>query len=442
MPKPKIVIIGGGSLNWTHTIVQDIVLTEALQGSQIVLQDINPKPLELTHKVGARIIEEAKSSCTIDSTTDRRRALEGADFVILTISTGGFETMQHDLAIPEKYGIYQSVGDTVGPGGISRALRNIPVVVDICRDMEELCPEAWLINYTNPMTTLCRAATKATKIKTIGLCHELFGTLAMLSRALGVEEKEIQVRAAGVNHLLWITELRVRGKDGFPALREFIERNPRFEPPSDMPIERRVFFDTCALKFELFKLYGALPAAGDRHLAEFFPNFLTEENDRGMKYGVALTTIEHRRKNMERAEEMNRRMLREPISLVRSREEASAIIASLLTGRESEHIVNVPNRGEISNLPRDAVVEIMAFVGALGVRGALVGDLPKPVARVLHTHVINQELTVEAALSGDRNLALQAFLGDPLTEHLSVSRARKMMDELIEANMEYLPQFR
>lgn len=186
-----IVLIGGGSYAWTPTIIRDIVVTKDLEGSTIVLHDIDERALDVMSALGKKIISQARSHFKIKATTDRRQALQGAQYVILTISTGGLETMRHDLEIPLKYGIYQSVGDTVGPGGISRALRNTPVVLEMAKDMEEICPDAWFINYSNPMTMICRAVTKVTRIRTIGLCHGLLEGILMLKRILDIKSDNI-----------------------------------------------------------------------------------------------------------------------------------------------------------------------------------------------------------------------------------------------------------
>jgi len=432
MAGAKIVVIGGGSYLWSPRMMQDLVLEEGLEGSTITLMDIASEPLQLMLKLGEKIIRRAKTDSKIEGTTNRREALEGADYVILTISTGGFETMKHDLDIPLKYGVYQPVGDTTGPGGISRALRNIPVVVDIAKDMEDLCPNAWLINYTNPMTTLCRAVNRTTKIRTIGLCHELFGTLHWLQEALHVEnESDIHVKIAGINHLVWILDLRIKGEDGFPLLKRYMESR------GDSILDR----GRVAVNLELFKVFGCLPVAAARHTSEFFPYFLTEETQAGKKFGIKLTTIADRVRRAAKERENAEKMVRgeRPLRLVKSEETASRIISALANRKDEVHVMNLPNRGQVANLPRDAVVETYGVVGARGACGMEVGDLPLGVLNTLYPHVVKYELTVEAALTGDRNLALQAMLTDPLIRNFE--SASKMLDELLEANAEYLPQF-
>jgi alpha-galactosidase/6-phospho-beta-glucosidase family protein len=442
----KISLIGGGSVQWMPTIVRDLAVNETLAGSRIVLEDIEPAHLDYTLPMARRILEQAGTGCTVEATTDQRAALDGADYVVLTISTGGLDTMRHDLEIPERYGVYQSVGDTVGPGGISRALRNIPVVVGIARDMQQLCPDAWLLNYTNPLSTLCRCVTRTTGVRVIGLCHEIYGCLRLLRRIFGEADAappaRLEWRVAGINHLIFLVELRLDGEDAFPRLREYVETHPEVEPEGVSRSDPCFSFqDRAALKFELFKLLGVLPAAGDRHLAEFFPYFLTEQAGRGSKYGVTLTRIKHRQVLMEQAFQRADRLRsgQENVAMVPSVEAASRIIGALAGGDACTDVMNLPNAGQIAELPAGAIVETRAAVTRGAVTPEPVGALLPAVRTVLEHHVRIQEMIVEAALSGDRDLALQAFLLDPLIRDLDAGG--RMFDELLDANRDYLPQF-
>ncbi len=440
---PKIVIIGGGSVQWMPTIVRDLAVTAELAGSHIVLEDIEPKHLDYTLPMARRVLEQVGTGCTVEATTDQRAALDGADSVILTISTGGLDTMRHDLEIPGKYGVYQPVGDTVGPGGISRAWRNIPVVVGIARDMEALCPRAWLLNYTNPMSTLCRCVTRTTGVRVIGLCHEIYGGLALVREIFGLETNDrLEWRAAGINHLAFFLELRLDGEDAFPRLREFIREHPMLDRGAVEPASPWFpFCDRASVKFELFGVFGALAVAADRHVAEFFPYFLTEETDRGRKYGVELTRISHRQQLMDEAFERAARLGRgeETLDLTPSQEAAARIIAALDGHGEYTDVMNLPNTGQIPGLPADAIVESRATIAAGAVVPEDVGELPPAIRAVLEHHIRIQEMTVEAALTGDRNLALQAFLLDPLVRDFVAGK--RMFAELLEANRTYLPQF-
>lgn len=443
----RIVIVGGGSYGWGPTIIRDIAVTEHLAGCHIVLEDIDPEPLEILYPLGQKIVEAAGTGCTIEATTDQKEALTDADFVILTITTGGLDMMEHDIAVPLKYGIYQPVGDTVGPGGLMRALRNIPVVVDIARDIEKYAkPGCWLLNYTNPMTTICRAVTRETSVPTIGLCHELFGTLGMLQGIFGVDDwhRDITVKVGGINHLPWIVEMDVKGQDGFALLRKVLEKPTEVHQVEGLKLSIDTHkLDRSRVKFELFKVFGCLPAAGDRHLVEFFPYFCTEKTNAAADFGVALTTVKERREVWRAgAIENCKKMLsgETEISLERSGETASRIIAALSGGEPMIDVVNIPNVGQIDNLPRDAVVECMGTIDGTGVHGIAIGELPPGIAANVVRHVYNQEMTVEAALTGDRNLALQVLYNDPLLRD-DWRIAPKMLDEMIELTKEYLPQF-
>lgn len=440
---PKIVIIGGGSVQWMPTIVRDLAVTGELAGSHIVLEDIEPKHLDYTLPMAQRVLEQAGTGCAVEATTDQRAALDGADYVVLTISTGGLDTMRHDLEVPEKYGVFQPVGDTVGPGGISRAWRNIPVVVGIARDIEALCPRAWLLNYTNPMSTLCRCVTRTTGVRVIGLCHEIYGGLALVREIFGLETTDrLDWRAAGINHLAFLLELRLDGEDAFPRLREFIREHPMLErAPVEPGSPSFPLCDRAAVKFELFNVFGALVVAGDRHVAEFFPYFLTEETDRGRKYGVELTRISHRQGLMDAAFKRTARLGRgeETLDLTPSQEAAARIIPALEGHGECTDVMNLPNTGQIPGLPGDAIVETRATIAGGKVVPEDVGELPPAIHAVLEHHIRIQEMTVEAALTGDRDLALQAFLLDPLIRDFEAGK--RMFADLLEANRAYLPQF-
>jgi alpha-galactosidase len=233
---PRIVVIGGGSFQWVPKLFCDLVNTPSLAEAEIVLEDIAAEPLADMAEFAQQIVARAGVGMAVRATTDQRAALEGADYVVVCISTGGFASMQHDLAVPERHGIRQSVGDTVGPGGISRALRNIPVLVEIARDMEAVCPDAWLLNITNPMTALCRAVTRETSIKTVGLCHEVTMAQFTLSQLLDADVRDFDLTVTGVNHLPVVTEMRIGRDDGFARLRELLaDADARGDEPAHLP---------------------------------------------------------------------------------------------------------------------------------------------------------------------------------------------------------------
>ncbi len=440
MAHTRICIVGGGSYNWSPIILRDLAALPDLSGT-IVLHDIAPNALEDIQQLGKAIMAATGAQFTIEATTDLEAALRGAEFVIVTITTGGLEAMRHDLEIPRRYGIYQSVGDTVGPGGLSRALRNIPPMLEIAQMMERVCPNAWLLNLTNPMTALTRAIAKTTKLKVVGLCHELFGVRATLREMFGATNDEIAVRVAGVNHLIWLLDLQIRGQDGLQMIRDYVASGKAAPVKATSGTFLSPFQDRWQVKLALFDAFGALPAAGDRHVAEFFPYFLTDATQAGADYGVLLTEISHREEVARVARANMRAWLdgSKPLATARSEEHVADIIAAVANGRSIHTIVNLPNAGQIDNLPREAVVETMGIVGPTGAHGVSVGALPPGVLNTVAPHVLNQEMIVGAALTGDRALALQALLNDPLVRDFRT--APRMLDELLNAHAALLPQF-
>ncbi|MBV9597745.1 MAG: hypothetical protein JOZ87_12870 [Chloroflexi bacterium] len=440
MAETRICFVGGGSYNWMPKLLGDLALTPDLQGA-VVLHDINPTALEDIQRYGRKVFERHDSRFSIETTTDLERGLDGAEFVVVTVTTGGLPTMAVDLDIPETYGIYQSVGDTVGPGGLSRALRNVPVMVGIAQAMERRCPDAWMLNLTNPLTVLTRVVTMTTRIKAMGLCHELFGVRGGLIRMFGGSPDDFEMRVAGVNHLIWLLDMTIRGRDGLQMVRDFVAEGRRVPIPAARGGWHEPFVDRWKLKLALFDLYDALPAAGDRHLAEFFPYFLTDATHQGADYGVQLTRIADREQQVASAREAVRDAINGELPPVTRSPEATAdIVSAVANGRSTRTIVNLPNTGQIDNLPRGAVVETLAEITSAGAQPLTVGALPLGVLSTLEPHVVNQEMIVRAALEGDRQLALQAMANDPLVHDLT--RARSILDELLVAHETYLPQFR
>jgi alpha-galactosidase/6-phospho-beta-glucosidase family protein len=438
---PRIAFVGGGSYQWGPKIIMDVALNEELRGARLVLHDIDAGALDDMHDWGAKAIEASNADLKLEKTQRLEEALDGADFVVLSISTGDLDATALDLEIPARYGIVQTVGDTVGPGGHFRGLRNIPVVVGIARAMEKHCPEAVLLNLTNPLTVLTRAVTRATSIRAVGLCHELFSTLAMLSRMFGVPEEVISVRVAGINHFIWVTDVSVRGRDVTEeAFRRISGGEARDIALADAAGDSDPFVNTWGFRTELCRVYGSLPAAGDRHLCEFLPGYLGDEEERE-RLDLRVTTVDVRRERLAADRERVRRMIegREEIPTGRSREEISDIIAAMWTGEDSVNIVNLPNAGQISGLPPGVVVETYGALNGLGASGIATGELPPTVAALVYPHVFNQEAIVQAGLTGDRELAFRAFANDPLVS--GQSRPRGMFEELFEAQSMYLPQF-
>jgi alpha-galactosidase len=446
----QVTIVGGGSYQWSPKLVTDLLGTSSLTGCHVVLMDIDPTPLPRMEGLFHRANELFDAKATVATTTDRRRALDGADFVVVTISTGGFASMSVDLDVPARHGIRQSVGDTVGPGGISRSLRNIPVVTAIAADMEQCCPDAWMLNITNPMTCLTRAVTRETSVKAVGLCHEIGNYCLDVAVAFGQPWEAVRATITGVNHFPVVTALDVAGADGLALLTELVDevgglaslapsegREPA-EPFSHLDFARRHL-----LSLTLLDRWGALPAAGDRHLAEFVPSVLTEESGWGAAWGIELTPIAQREAHQAGYIADVDAILsgEEELPTWASGELVAPVIDSLLTGTRREVPLNLPNAGQCPDLPADAVVEAICVVDDEGMRGRDEALAPTPLAELLRRHVATQELTVEAAVTGQRHVAQAAFALDPLAGRGDLRATEAMVDELLEGTSAWLPQF-
>ncbi len=455
---PRITIIGGGSYQWVPKLVVDIANTPSLHSAELVIEDIDAAPIPKMVSLVEHIAKVRGIPLGATGTTDQREALEGADYVVVSISTGGFASMRQDLEVPARYGIRQSVGDTVGPGGINRALRNIPVLLGIARDMEQLCPDAWLLNLTNPMTTLCRAVTKETSVKTVGLCHEVTITHFLLSLLLDADFLDMDLEISGVNHLPVITGIRASGRDGMADLQELVAHaDERADEPLAMDLPEELGIDKVSkgdrwtkgdimafwpVKLELFGLSGGLPAAGDRHLVEFFPGFLTEDSGWGKRWGVHLTTIEDRERSQSSyVREFEEMLSSGEVSEWPSGELVASVIDSLRTGTPRSLPLNIPNRGQCPDLPPDTVVESICVTDAEGVRGRDRARVPGLLAEQLRRVSASQELAVEASLTGSRAKVLEAMIEDPLAGRIDLDRLSEMADELLASTSAWLPQF-
>jgi alpha-galactosidase/6-phospho-beta-glucosidase family protein len=439
MSVKKIAFIGGGSVQWTLKLATDIALNETLAGADLVLHDIDVEALDLLTRACQRMVEQVQESLHVTGTRNREEALRDADFVILCVGIGGLPAMRNDLEIPQRYGIYQSVGDTVGPGGLARGLRHIPFAVQVAREMERLCPDAWLLNITNPMTTICRGVARAAGIRVIGLCHEVDNFRRKhLTQLFQVPADAIALDVAGINHLPVILHMSVGGRDGLSLLRAWLAEHSLYEFTAEhIPGIQDIFHDRLSVKLSLFAKLDVLFGAGDRHVAEFLPGFLSPATEWGNRYGVILTTIEHREElARQRRAGIERFLAGETGLLAHSDEQLARAMAALAGGQAGRFIVNVPNEGQIDNLPRGAVVECMAEVDALGVRPLAAGTLPHAAHAIIAPHVARQELIVEAALTGRRELALAALASDPLV--LDPEAVEPMLDELLAGNASFM----
>ena len=392
------------------------------------------------------------------TTTDLGDALDGADVVIIALSVGGFASMRHDLEIPARYGIRQPVGDSVGPGGIARALRSVPVVADVAREMDRHCPQALLVNVSNPLTALCRAASRESSIRVVGLCNELVGLKFSMSLLFDAPMHKVDPVSAGVNHFPLVTELRIDGADGFAMLRSVLEEPEVHggEPIWMDPVEgmhwkkvsegeRWTKADVVAnnrLKLELFRRFGVLPGASDTHVAEFLPGFVTAASDFGREWGVHHYGLSgHQQDKADDDRGVGELLADDEISPWPSGELVAELIGGIATDTERQLPMNLPNRGQVENLPDDVVVECIGVTGASGVRPRDTASVGSVLGEYLRRISMSQELTVEAALTGDRTRVLEAMLTDQLAGHLPYEQLVAMTDELLTATAPWLPQF-
>lgn len=432
---PTITFIGAGSMVFARKLVGDILSFPELEDSTIRLMDIDEGRLARTTEAAEAMIENSGLSARIESTTDRRQALKGADYVLNMINVGGTEPFENEIRIPERYGVKQAIGDTLGPGGVFRALRTTETMLGLARDMEELCPDALLLNYTNPMAILCWVLDEATEIETIGLCHSVPHTAEAISEYIGMPQEELEYWVAGVNHMAWFLECEHEGEDVYPALREAM---------SDRETYRK---DT--VRFEMMKHFGAFITESSHHLSEYVPYFRTDEETieamAGEGYAERMPTATYLEGWKEESKKRDRPEHDGDLSeleIERSEEYASRLIHSIETGKTRKFNLNVSNNDEhITNLPREACVEVPCLVDGTGIRPCSVGDLPPQLAALNRTQIAVQERTVTGALENDREAIHQAIKLDPLSSAvLTLDEAHEMTEELIEANREYLPE--
>jgi len=436
----RIVIVGGGSSGWSPKLLTDLMLTPSLSDSTYVLHDRNAANAERILHFGHKLAKELGSPATIESEGDPDKAMADADFVLITISTGGLDAMAHDLPIPEEYEIYHTVGDTVGPGGWARTLRNVPVFTELAERVNRLAPNAVILNYSNPMAQLTKTLALATDRPVVGLCHGLFEDLEFFKGFFDLDsEAEIAATYGGINHFFWITSFSIRGQDGYPLLREKLKG--RSFP--DLLAESGEHPPALFVADGLYRFTGMLTYMADRHTSEFFPHLITSEKNI-VDYHIVRTSIEQRRANMQRASAAVEEMTTGEIPArykERSRETAADIINAFVTGASFIDVGNVPNRGQIVNLPLGSVVETPILVSSTGFQPITVGPLPEPARSWVERHISAQDLTVEAALTGDLDLAIKALTLDPLVSHLTLAQTTEMGMRLLRANAQYLPQF-
>lgn len=452
----KIAYIGGGSRGWAWTFMTDLAQDDEISG-EIRLYDIDPAAAEANKIIGNQLMsrEDAKGNWTFEVYPSLKEVLTGCDFVVISILPGTFDEMESDVHLPERVNCWQSVGDTAGPGGIIRALRTIPMYVEIAQAIRDYAPKAWVINYTNPMSLCVKTLYYVyPQIKAFGCCHEVFGTQKMLK---GIYEQQtgdtvedwhdILVNVVGINHFTWFTEASYKGVDLFPVYRDFIDKH--FEEGFDNKDNSWMNSSfACAhrVKMDLFNRYGWIAAAGDRHLAEFMPGdaYLKDPDTvRSWKYG--LTTVQWRKDDLAKRLQRSQDLIdgKDAIKLEATGEEGILLIKALCGLSRFVSNVNIPNTAlQIPNLPADAVVETNAIFERDNIHPIAAGAIKRDVYDLVIPHVENHERTLKAALTCDRELVVEAFLQDPnyKAKCTDVQITRELVNDMIANTISYLPE--
>jgi len=451
--KTKIVIIGAGSASFGPAILSDILQCPSLSGSTIALCDLNAQGLELIARLAERANREWDAGMTIEASTERRQVLPGAEFVITSIAVEREKLWRQDWEIPAKHGMRQPLGENGGPGAVFHTARNAPMILDICRDIEKFCPGAWLLNFTNPVPRMTLVACRYSKVKAVGLCHQIgmgYAIVAgVLARDLGVEVPEgtgeeelfraaarrshelLDIKAAGLNHFTFMLDIRDK-RTGEDLYSLFAKRLAEL-PPDFQPLTRRIY-----------DAFGVCPATGDGHLAEYTHWTHDPRTKPWEKYGLKLYDWDRAEKSRDRMWEQIQAMVDgAPLDgrvKSGSGERAIPIIDAMLHNRNGYEVaVDIPNEGYIANLPEGAIVEVPGVVSRFGIRGVGVGCLPEPIAALCRTQLTVASLAVDAAVLGSRELMLQALLVDPMVNDMD--DAKTLMEEMLAVQAEYLPQF-
>jgi alpha-galactosidase len=457
----KITVIGAGSAQFGENTLAAILRSEKLRGSTLALVDRNANSLDIVHRLANRLNVEWESGFVIQAHTHHKDALEGSQFVVSAIEVGAREGLwEMDFQIPLKHNVRQPYAENGGPGGFAHAARNIGPVMEIARDMEQACPDAWFINFTNPMIRICDALNRHTSIKAVGLCHQIYVAYCMAGVALAKDYHinvpgeltgmhaavdqyaaqdrlkqqmlpMIDIRAAGLNHFTWMLSIHDRhtGEDLYPLFRQrFFELDPKFEP----------------LTRDIFSAFGLFPVPGDTHLCEYLPWLADPHTKPWEKYDIKLYDWELmasvRDFQLDRLNKMaNAEMTIE--ALLETDSEGALEVIENITGAGSHYhlAANMPNTGQIANLPMGATVETPVFIDGAGIHPIHVGALPEPIAELCRRETIVAQLCVDAAVEGSREKALQCLLLDPVITDLQV--ARQILDDYLTAYREYLPQF-
>ncbi len=432
---PKISIIGAGSAVFAYEIMRDVLVTPGLDTGTFALVDIDPQRLELAHQIAEKLIAATGRRWSIEASTDRAQVIAGTDYLINTIEVAGMANVRHDFDIPMKYGVDQCIGDTIGPGGIFKALRTLPAWLDILYDTKRLAPKALVMNYTNPMSLTCLTGVRASSLPIVGLCHSIQNTAEQLAGYLGIPVEELHYRAAGINHLAWLVDLTYRGQDMYVWLRKAAK-----EP---------AIYEQDPIRFEMMLHLGAFVTEGSGHFSEYVPYFrkrpdLVKKYARAEYLGETGFYANNWPQWREEAAEEIRRMItgEDELDLERGVEYAADIIHAMETDTPAIIYGNVPNTGLVTNLPQNGVVEVACAVDRSGIRPTYFGALPTQLAALDLPHMAVHDLVATAVLEGNREAAFYALMLDPLTAAVcSPEEIRQMFDEMAEVEAPYLPEW-
>ena len=430
---PKIAFLGAGSTVFARRLLTDILSFPELAESQVALHDIDAERLDSSLLIAQRVAQALGVHPTLTATTDRRAALDGADYAISMIQVGGYRPATVvDFEVPKRFGLRQTIADTLGIGGIMRGLRTIPVLLDMCRDMEALCPDVTFLQYVNPMAMNCWAISRATRIKTVGLCHSVRGTAEQLAQDIRAPIDEISYQVAGINHMAFYLKYEWNGQDAYPLLRRVIDEGR-------VPATNRV-------RYEMLRRLGYFVTESSEHFSEYVPWFIKrDEPELIERFNIPLDEYPRRCEAQIAEWQALRHQLETdsaPIEALRSHEYASEIIHSLETGTPRVIYGNVPNHGLVDNLPAGCCVEVPVLVDRVGLQPTHIGALPPHLAALIQTNINVQALTVEAVLTGKREHIYHAATLDPHTAaELDLDHIWQLVDELIDAHGDWLPAY-
>ena len=439
---PKITFIGAGSLVFTRNLTNDILLTPALSDSTIALMDVDAQRLEQSRQIVQSMIDRRGSKATVVATLDRKQAIEESDYVITTFQQGGLDAYKLDIEIPQQYGVEQCVGDTLGPGGVFRALRTIPVLIDICSEIDQFAPDALLLNYVNPMAANCWAIAASTGLPHVGLCHSVQGTSALLAEWIKTPYDDVIFFCAGINHQAFFLEFRTKEEDLYPKIFAAVE-----DP---------AIYGQEPVRIDLLKYFGYFVTESSGHASEYAPYFrksakmvnndlvprFTDPVNDWFEFGRTGGYLRHCFDRVQKFQQEYDSILQEELTSERTHEYGARIIEAIETNRPITINGNIPNDDLIDNLPAGCCVEVPCLVDANGIQPIKVGSLPPQLAALNRTNINVQELIVEAALTGSREAVYHAVMLDPLTAAVcTLPQIHELVDKMLAAEAQWLPKF-